>query len=64
VPDGADRRGSSRPTQDKASVYDWEEINSNKAEFKDVIEKCNEEQDSIVVWICSFCENKNIVGCD
>ena len=50
--------------QDKGSVYDWEEINSNRTEFKDVIEKCSEEQDNIVVWICSFCEHKNIINCD
>ena len=44
-------------------MFDWEEINSNPSEFKEIIEKHKEEQDNIVVWICNFCESKNVIEC-
>lgn len=61
---GTHCRGNYFLIQDKASVYDWEEIQSNSKEFKNVIEKCKQEKDNVVVWICNFCENQNIVNCD
>jgi hypothetical protein len=60
VPDGSHRRSTPASTQDKPSVYDWEEINSNPTEFKEVYEKCQEDSD-LVVWICGFCDHKNIL---
>ena len=50
--------------QDRDSVYDWEEVQSKRGEFSDVIDRCQEEEDAVVVWICKFCENKNVVECD
>ena len=45
------------------TVYDWEEISSNKHWFSDVMERCEEEEDNVVVWICNFCEKKNVIEC-
>ena len=64
MPDGPYCRGKNILIKDKASVYDWEEIESNSKQFKSVIEKCSEEKDNVVVWICTFCQNQNIVKCD
>lgn len=52
--DGSHSLGTAPLTQDKACVYDWEEISSNLDAFKDVLEKCKQDQDKLV-WICSFC---------
>ena len=42
-------------------MYDWEEMESNKKEFQEVIEELGEERESSVVWICKFCERKNVL---
>ena len=59
---GSDSRSIFSFTKDKPSVFDWEEICSNKTEFKDVLDKHSEDEDK-VVWICSFCEAKNVLEC-
>lgn len=37
--DGSYPRSTYFIRQDKLSVYDWEELNSNPKEFKEIIEK-------------------------
>lgn len=57
---GPHSRGTTASIKDKALVYDWEEISSNPLEFKEFLEKYKEE-DEKVIWICSFCEQKNLL---
>ena len=59
--DGSYPRSTYFIRQDKLSVYDWEELNSNPKEFKEIIEKHKQDGDNIVLWICSFCESRNVI---
>jgi hypothetical protein len=60
--DGPYAVGTTFLTQDRASIFDWEEISSNREAFNDVFQQCEQEQDNVVVWTCSFCEANNVVN--